>query len=45
MTRNFNLLTVGRSALLFIIAITFSLFLAAPVHAETPTKLYGVVTD
>ncbi len=45
MARNFNLLTVGRSALLFIIAITFSLFLAAPVHAETPTKLYGVVTD
>jgi branched-chain amino acid transport system permease protein len=45
MARNSNLLTVGRSALLFTIAITFSLFLAAPVHAETPTKLYGVVTD
>lgn len=45
MARNFNLLTVGRSALLFVIAITFPLFLAAPVHAETPTKLYGFVTD
>jgi branched-chain amino acid transport system permease protein len=40
-----NLLTVGRTALLFIIAITFPLFLASPAQAETPTKLYGVVTD
>jgi branched-chain amino acid transport system permease protein len=40
-----NLLTVGRTALLFILAITFPLFLASPAQAETPTKLYGVVTD
>jgi len=40
-----NLLTVGRTALLFLIAITFPLFLASPAQAETPTKLYGVVTD
>jgi branched-chain amino acid transport system permease protein len=40
-----SLLTVGRTALLFIIAITFPLFLASPAQAETPTKLYGVVTD
>jgi branched-chain amino acid transport system permease protein len=50
MTRSLNLLglnlpAVGRSALLFIIAITFPFFLATPAQAETPTKLYGVVTD
>jgi neutral amino acid transport system permease protein len=45
MSRRLNLLTVGRSALLFTIAITFPLFLASPAQAETPTKLYGVVTD
>jgi neutral amino acid transport system permease protein len=45
MSRRLNLLTVGRSALLFTIAITFPLFLASPAKAETPTKLYGVVTD
>jgi branched-chain amino acid transport system permease protein len=43
--QSLNLLTVGRTALLFIIAITFPLFLASPAQAETPTKLYGVVTD
>ena len=45
MAQSLNLLTVGRTALLFIIAITFPLFLASPAQAETPTKLYGVVTD
>ena len=45
MARSLNLLTVGRTALLFTIAITFPLFLASPAQAETPTKLYGVVTD
>ena len=50
MTRSLNLLglnlpAVGRSALLFIVAITFPFFLATPAQAETPTKLYGVVTD
>ena len=40
-----NRLTVGRTALLFVIAISFPLFLASPAQAETPTKLYGVVTD
>ena len=50
MTRSLNLLglslpAVYRSALLFIIAITSPFFLATPAQAETPTKLYGVVTD
>jgi neutral amino acid transport system permease protein len=45
MAQSLSLLTVGRTALLFIIAITFPLFLASPAQAETPTKLYGVVTD
>jgi branched-chain amino acid transport system permease protein len=50
MTRSLNLLglnlpAVGRSALLFIIAITFPFFLATPAQAETPTKLYGFVAD
>ena len=50
MTRSLNLLglslpAVYRSALLFILAITSPFFLATPAQAETPTKLYGVVTD
>ena len=45
MASSFRLRTLRRSALLFIIAITFPLFLASTAHAEPTTKLYGVVTD
>jgi branched-chain amino acid transport system permease protein len=45
MTYSLKLRTISRSSLLFIIAITFPLFLATTAHAEAPTKLYGVVTD
>lgn len=45
MTSSFKLRTISRSALLFIIAFTCPLFLASTAQAETPTKLYGVVTD
>ena len=45
MASSFGLRTLRRSALLFIIAITFPLFLASTAHAEPATKLYGVVTD
>ena len=45
MASSFRLSTLRRSALLFIIAITFPLFLASTAHAEPATKLYGVVTD
>jgi len=45
MASSFRLGTLRRSALLFIIAITFPLFLASTAHAEPETKLYGVVTD
>ena len=45
MASSFRLRTLRRSALLFIIAITFPLFLASTAHAEPATKLYGVVTD
>lgn len=45
MASSFRLRTLRRSALLFIIAITFPLFLASTAHAEPETKLYGVVTD
>jgi neutral amino acid transport system permease protein len=44
-TSSFKLRTISRSALLFIIAFTCPLFLASTAQAETPTKLYGVVTD
>ena len=44
MASSFRLRTLRRSALLFIIAITFPLFLASTAHAEPATKLYGVVT-
>jgi len=45
MTSSLKLRTISRSALLFIIAFTCPLFLASTAQAETPTKLYGVVTD
>ena len=45
MASSFRLRTLRRSALLFVIAITFPLFLASTAHAEPATKLYGVVTD
>jgi len=45
LANNRNIVGIGRSIVLFIIALTFSLFLASPAHAETPTKLYGVITD
>lgn len=44
MAKNLTLLTVGRSATLLIILI-FAIFLIPPAQAETPTKLYGVITD
>jgi branched-chain amino acid transport system permease protein len=45
LANNRNIVGIGRSIVLFIIALTFSLFLTSPAHAETPTKLYGVITD
>lgn len=45
LTNNRNIVGISRSIVLFIIALTFSLFLASPANAETPTKLYGVITD
>lgn len=40
-----SLLSGGRSILLFIVFFTFPLFLTTPAQAETPTRLYGVITD
>ena len=45
LANNRSILDIGRSIVLIIVALTFSLFLASPAHAETPTKLYGVITD
>jgi neutral amino acid transport system permease protein len=45
LTNNRNIVGIGRSIVLITIALTFSLFLASPANAETPTKLYGVITD
>uniref|UniRef100_UPI0040495A5E branched-chain amino acid ABC transporter permease n=1 Tax=Candidatus Planktophila sp. TaxID=2175601 RepID=UPI0040495A5E len=45
MTNNRNIVGIGRSIVLITIALTFSLFLASPANAETPTKLYGIITD
>lgn len=45
LTNNRNIVGISRSIVLFIIALTFSLFLASPANAETPTKLYGIITD
>lgn len=45
LANNRTILGIGRSIVLLIISLTFSLFLSSPAHAETPTKLYGVLTD
>lgn len=45
LTNNRNIVGIGRSIVLITIALTFSLFLASPANAETPTKLYGIITD
>lgn len=45
MTKCLRLLSGGRSILLFIVFFTFPFFLATPAQAETPTRLYGVITD
>ena len=45
LANNRTILSIGRSIVLLIISLTFSLFLSSPAHAETPTKLYGVLTD
>ena len=45
LTNNRNIVGIGRSIVLITIALTFSLFLASPASAETPTKLYGIITD
>ena len=45
MTKCLRLLSGGRSILLFIVIFTFPFFLATPAQAETPTRLYGVITD
>jgi len=45
MTKCLRLLSGGRSSLLFIVIFTFPFFLATPAQAETPTRLYGVITD
>lgn len=45
MTKCLRLLSGGRSILLFIVIFTFPLFLTTPAQAETPTRLYGVLTD
>jgi len=40
-----SILGIGRSLVLIVIGLAFSLFLISPAQAETPTKLYGFVTD
>jgi neutral amino acid transport system permease protein len=45
MANSRSILGIGRSIVFLIIGLTFSLFLTSPAHAETPTKLYGVITD
>lgn len=45
MTKCLRLLSGGRSILLFIAIFTFPFFLTTPAQAETPTRLYGVITD
>jgi branched-chain amino acid transport system permease protein len=45
MTKCLRLLSGGRSILLFIVIFTFPFFLTTPAQAETPTRLYGVITD
>jgi neutral amino acid transport system permease protein len=45
MTKCLRLLSGGRSILLLIAIFTFPFFLTTPAQAETPTRLYGVITD
>jgi|UniRef100_UPI00404A9019 neutral amino acid transport system permease protein len=45
MEKYLGLLSGGRSILLFIAIFTFPFFLTTPAQAETPTRLYGVITD
>lgn len=45
MKKYLGLLSGGRSILLFIAIFTFPFFLTTPAQAETPTRLYGVITD
>ena len=45
MKKHLGLLSGGRSILLFIAIFTFPFFLITPAQAETPTRLYGVITD
>ena len=45
MAKSLTLLTLGRSALLFIALLIFPVLLSSPAQAETPTKLYGVITS
>ena len=45
MKKYLGLLSGGRSILLFIAIFTFPFFLITPAQAETPTRLYGVITD
>lgn len=45
MANSRSILGIGRSLVLIVIGLAFSLFLISPAQAETPTKLYGVVTD
>lgn len=40
-----SIFKIGRIIILSLIAGTFSLFLSSPAQAETPTKLYGIITD
>lgn len=45
MTYGRSIFKIGRIIILSLIAVTFSLFLSSPAQAETPTKLYGIITD
>lgn len=45
MAKSLTLLTPGRSALLFLALLIFPVLLSSPAQAETPTKLYGVITN
>ena len=45
MANSRSILGIGRSLVLIVIGFAFSLFLISPAQAETPTKLYGFLTD
>lgn len=45
MAKSLTLLTLGRSALLFLALLIFPVLLSSPAQAETPTKLYGVISN